>query len=66
MITLLQVVKLLVDNGAAIDPVDLEGYTPLHLATASKTTYPDVVTILLKAGASTTHKVRDGYLLCSQ
>ena len=50
--------KLLVDNGAAIDPVDLEGYTPLHLATASRRTFPDVVTILLRAGASTTHKVR--------
>ena len=48
--------RLLVQNNAAIDPVDLDGYTPLHLASASKTASPNIVTILLEAGASTTHK----------
>ena len=57
---MVKVVRLLVQNNAAIDPVDLDGFTPLHLASASKSASPNVVGILLEAGASTTHKDNEG------
>lgn len=46
------IVKLLLTWGAAVDPSDKSGWTPLHWAVAQSPSAPDVVALLLKHGAS--------------
>ena len=46
---IIQVCKLLLDNGAGVDDQDQHGNTPLHIACYQG--HPDTVEILLKGGA---------------
>ncbi len=43
------VILMLIEAGAAVDAVDSDGYTPLHLAISSK--QPETASVLIKAGA---------------
>jgi len=51
-----EVVKLLLDAGATVDPLDVRGMTPLMFAIATDRPHPRIIRMLLQAGASQTVK----------
>ena len=53
-----EVVKLLLDAGATVDPLDVRGMTPLMFAIATDRPNPRIIRMLLQAGASQTVRSR--------
>ncbi len=56
----IKLVKLLLDEGAAVDATDKDGWTPLHAACRQGNI--DIVLLLIEANANTGHRSRAGKL----